>query len=58
MSESGEILLRLLRREKTVEVQPATTVPAERLALLILFTWYHVLRSEEDSSAAAVIAAT
>ena len=57
-SEGGEPLLRLHRREKRVELQPATTVPAERLALLILFAWYQVLQSEEDASAAAVIAAT
>jgi hypothetical protein len=57
-AEGSEPLLRLYRREKKVELQPATTVPAERLALLILFTWYHVLQSEEDTSAAAVIAAT
>jgi hypothetical protein len=57
-SASGEPLLRLHRREKKVELQPASTVPAERLALLILFAWYHVLQSEEDASAAAVIAAT
>jgi hypothetical protein len=57
-AEGSEPLLRLYRREKKVQLQPVTTVPAERLALLILFTWYHVLRSEEDSSAAAVFAAT
>ena len=57
-AEGSRPLLRLYRREKRVELQLATTVPAERLGLLILFTWYHVLQSEEDASAAAVIAAT
>ena len=57
-TEGGEPLLSLHRREKRAELQPATTVPAERTALLILFTWYRVLESEEDASAAAVIAAT
>ena len=58
LGESGQPLLRLYRREKRVELQLATTAPADRLGLLILFTWYHILQMEEDASAASVIAAT
>lgn len=55
---SDEVVLRLQRREKTVEMSSASTVPESRLGLLILFTWYHVLQSEEAAASAAVIAAT
>jgi len=58
ITQSGENLLRLHRREKSVELPTATKVPDSRLAMLIMFTWYRVLQSEEDASAAAVIAAS
>ena len=53
----GELLVRLQRREKTVELPRTTTVPESRLALLVMFTWYHILQSEEDAAMAVVIAA-
>jgi hypothetical protein len=55
---SGETLLRLHRREKTVEVATGSAVPVSRLALLIMFTWYRVLQTEEDAASTAVIAAS
>lgn len=58
IAESDEAVLRLLRCEKTVELSSAATVPETRLGLLILFTWYHVLQSEDASASAAVIAAS
>jgi hypothetical protein len=56
-AKTDEVLLRLHRREKTVELLSADRVPGSRLAVVILFTWYHVLQSEQDA-AAAVIAAS
>jgi hypothetical protein len=58
IAESDEVVLRLQRREKTVEMSSAPTVPESRSGLLILFTWYHVLQSEEEAASAAVIAAS
>ncbi len=58
IAESDEVVLRLQRREKTVELSSAATVPERRLELLILFTWYHVLQSEEAAASAAVVAAS
>jgi hypothetical protein len=56
IAESGETLLRLHVREKTVDVPAASTVPDGRLALLILFTRYRVLQAEEDAASAATVA--
>jgi hypothetical protein len=56
IAEGNEMLLRLHRREKTVELSSAATVPESRLALLIMFTWYHALQSEEDTASPATAA--
>jgi hypothetical protein len=56
IAESGEPLLRLHVREKTVDVPAASSVPDGRLALLILFTRYRVLQAEEDAASAATVA--
>ena len=56
IANSGETLLRLHRREKTVEVQDGSAVPASRLTLLIMFTWYRILQAEEDAASAAMVA--
>ena len=53
---AGEWVVRLLRREKEVELPAAATVPESRLALLILFTWYHVMQTEEEAATAATAA--
>jgi hypothetical protein len=58
IASSGETLLQLHRREKTVEVPTGSAVPDSRLALLIMFTWYRVLQTEEDAASTAVIAAS
>jgi hypothetical protein len=58
IAASGETLLRLHRREKTVEVPASAIVPDGRLSLLIMFTWYRVLQAEEDAAAAVVVAAS
>lgn len=58
IAESDELVLRLQRCEKTVELFSAAAVYESRLGLLILFTWYHVLQSEEAAASAAVMAAS
>jgi hypothetical protein len=57
LGDGGEIVLRLHRREKTVELPAATALPDSRLLLLIMFTWYQVLKAEEDAASAVVVAA-
>ncbi len=58
LAESGQTLLQLHAREKTVEVQNTSAVPDSRLTLLILFGWYRVKVSEEDAAMAVVVAAS
>ena len=58
IAETGETLLCLHRREKIVDVPSTSAVPEGRLALLIVFTWYRVLQSEEDAASVAVMAAS
>ena len=57
IGEAGQPVLLLDVRDKTVEVPAAGAVPDSRLSLLIMFTWYRVLKAEEDAQAAAVVAA-
>ena len=57
IGESGQPVLVLDVRDKTVDVPTPGTVPDSRLSLLIMFTWYRVLKAEEDASAAAMVAA-
>ena len=56
-TESGQSVLLLHRREKTVELLAGAAVPANRLTLLIMFTWYRVLQSEEGAASVAVMVA-
>jgi hypothetical protein len=56
LTENRQPVVQIQTREKTVEVQPGA-VSDDRLALLIMFTWYCVLRAEEDAAMAAVVAA-
>ena len=54
IAESGQPVLRLHTREKTVELPAAAVVPGSRLSLLTMFAWYRVLQFEEDAASAAV----
>jgi len=56
-SEAGQLVLVLDVRDKTVELPVEGAVPENMLSLLIMFTWYRVLKAEEDAQAAAVVAA-
>jgi hypothetical protein len=58
IASSGETLLRLHTREKTVDIPTVSSVPDTRLSLLIMFTWYRILQAEEDAAATAVAAAS
>lgn len=56
LTESGQPVLQIHTREKTVDLPTGTSVADDRLALLIMFTWYCVLRSEEDAAVAVMVA--
>lgn len=56
IGEGGVTVLRLQRREKTVELPSATALSDRQLLLLITFTWYRVLKAEEDAAAAVMVA--
>jgi hypothetical protein len=53
---TGELVLALHVREKTVEVPAFIENPDGRLALLIMFTLYRVQQAEEDAASAAMVA--
>jgi hypothetical protein len=61
LTENGQPVLHIQTREKTVDLPAcsavAATISDDRLALLIMFTWYCVLRAEEDTSTAVLVAA-
>jgi len=58
-TESGQPVLQLHTREKTVDLPAGAGVREGRRSLLILFAWYRLLQAEEDAaSAAAVVAAS
>jgi len=57
LGESGQPALVLDVRDKKVDVPAAGAVSDSRLSLLIMFTWYRVLKAEEDAQSAAVVAA-
>lgn len=56
-TENGQPVLHIQRREKSVDVVADSVVAEGRLALLIMFTWYRMLRAEEDAAAAVMVAA-
>jgi hypothetical protein len=58
IAESGQPVLRLHRRERSVELSPTAALPDDRLALLIAFAWYRVLQAEEDAAVAVMVAAS
>ena len=55
-SESGQAILELHTREKSVHVHNVSQLPARRLALLILFTLFRVRQAEEAAAAASASA--
>jgi hypothetical protein len=59
IGQSGETLLRLQAREKTVELPSGgfgEAVPESRLLLLIMFAFYRVLQAEDDAETAVMVA--
>lgn len=54
MTHTGQLVLCLRTREKTVETAPAATIIESRLHLLAMFTLYRRLQAEEDAAAATV----
>ena len=55
--ESGQPVLELRAREKTVDVVAPAPADDSRLSLLILFTLYRMLQADEDATSGAVVAA-
>jgi hypothetical protein len=58
LTPNGQLVLQILRRERTVDLPASTAVADDRLALLIMFAWYRVVQAEEDAAAVAVAAAS
>jgi hypothetical protein len=56
-TESGQPVLHIQTREKVVDLPAGSAVTDDRLALLIMFTWYCRLRAEEDAAAVVMVAA-
>jgi hypothetical protein len=56
-TETGQPVLQLHTREKSVDVFGSATMAGDRLSVLILFTLYRV-RQAEDAAAAALAAAS
>jgi hypothetical protein len=57
-AESGQTVMRLQTRGKSVELPPGANLSENRLPLLALFTLYHMLQSEEDAASAVLVATT
>jgi hypothetical protein len=55
MLENGQPCLEVHAKEKTVDMmRPASSIPDERLTLLIMFLWYRKLQADEDAGGSAV----
>ena len=54
-TQSGQPVVRLRTREKTVDVMKEKSLTDERLALLMLFVLYRVRQAEDDAASAAVV---
>lgn len=50
-------VLHIHQRERSVEVVAGSAVSEDRLALLTIFTWYRMLREQEDAAAVTMVAA-
>ena len=55
-TESGQPVLHLHTREKTVELSPSAGIPDSRVSLLTMFVWYRVQQAEEDAAGASTVA--
>jgi hypothetical protein len=55
-AENGQPVLRLHAREKTMELTAGAEAVRGRLSLLAMFTYYRVLKVEEDAAAAVLVA--
>ena len=58
VGQNDQPVLRIHRREKTVELANVSGISAERLSLLTMFAWYRILQAEEDAAATAFMAAS
>ena len=58
VGQDHQPVLRIHRREKTVELANVSGFSAERLSLLTMFAWYRILQAEEDAAATAFMAAS
>ena len=56
VTESGQVVLQLHAREKSVELHNLTALPEDRLSLLVLFTLYRVRQAEEAAEVASAAA--
>lgn len=57
IKENSEVVLQLRTREKAANVPATNTLPRGRIALLSMFAWYCVLKTQEDAATVAVSAA-
>jgi hypothetical protein len=58
VGQDHQPVLRIHRREKTVELANVSGFSSERLSLLTMFAWYRILQAEEDAAATAFMAAS
>jgi hypothetical protein len=56
-TDSGQPILYVHVREKTIELAAGAAVPDGRLALLSMFVWYRIQQAEEDAASVAVMVA-
>ncbi len=56
-ADSGQPVLSIHSRGKTVELPKELHLQEDRLMLLVMFTWHMVQQTSEDAASAAVVAA-
>jgi hypothetical protein len=57
LAETGQPVLSIQAREKTVELRNELPLSEDRLILLTVFAWHIMRQAAEDAAAAAVMAA-
>lgn len=57
LAVSGQLVLSIRSREKTVELANEFHVSEDRLALLVILTWHLLQQAAEDATSAAAVAA-
>lgn len=57
LTETRRPVLHIHQREHIVKLEPGVRISESRLALLIFFAWYRMLREQEDAAAAVMVAA-